>query len=78
MAAFDVVSRASALFVVHVAVNADVCGIANQVWSSAVEQGVQHVIVAVHHTLHHPRLDNAIMVDEVIQRHRYTLARLVG
>lgn len=78
MAAFDVVFRASALFVVHVAVNADVCGIANQLWSSAVEQGVQHVIVAVHHTLHHPRLDNAIMVDEVIQRHRYTLARLVG
>lgn len=34
MAAFDVVFRASALFVIHVAVNADVRGIANQVWSS--------------------------------------------
>ena len=78
MAAFDVVFRASALFVVHVAVNADVCGIADLVWSAAVELGVQHVHVAVHHTLHHTRLDNAIMVDEVIQRHRHTLARLVG
>ena len=78
MAAFDVVFRASALIVFQVADKAEESRIAKQVWSSAVEQGVQHVIVAVHHTLHHPRLDNAIMVDEVIQRHRHTLARLVG
>ena len=74
----DVILGTGAQCGIHITVHAGICGVTDQVRRTAVEQRVQHVVVATGHPIHHPRLDHAVMVDEIVQRHRDAVPRRVG